>query len=198
MYELALFILDLAQNALSAGSSLIKIWVTDDTQRNRRCVMVADNGCGMRAEALARALDPFMTSKRRRRRVGLGLPFFKHLVESCDGSFRINSRPGRGTVVHGWLARDHVDQPPLGDLADMLLMLVVGNPAVDFRMSCAHDGERVVVDTRPVRAALGADARRLWQTPDLRAWFAGELGPVNGLLRDDAAPLTSQPRHHDP
>lgn len=182
MYELALFILDLAQNALTARASVVKIRVADTARDNRRSVTVIDNGCGMTPGVLATALDPFMTTKARRRRVGLGLPFFKQLVESCGGRFRIASRPGQGTLVHGWYLRDHVDQPPLGDLADMFLLLIVGNPEVDFRIACTAGDTRLAVDTRPVRQALGGEARALWQSPDVRRWFAGELAPVNTMF----------------
>ena len=65
-------------------------------------VTVADNGIGMSEEVITKAIDPFMTSKSsRKKKIGLGLPFFKQLIESCEGKFRIKSKCEIGTVVTG-------------------------------------------------------------------------------------------------
>jgi anti-sigma regulatory factor (Ser/Thr protein kinase) len=179
MYELALFVLDLAQNSLTAGATCVKIWLAEDAPANRLTVTVADNGCGMTPATLQCALDPFMTTKAaRRKKIGLGLPFFRQLVEDCQGAFRIRSRPGGGTVISGTYPLDNLDQPPLGVLADTLLALVSANPAVRFRFVRRRGGQCSVFDTRPVRAALGADADALWQTAEMMAWFRKELAPL--------------------
>jgi len=180
MYELALFILDLAQNSLSAGATVVKIWVIEDGLHNRMTVTVADNGCGMTRAVLERALDPFVTSKTARRKaIGLGLPFFRQLAEDCQGRFDIRSRPGVGTVITGRWPLDNVDQPPVGALGDTFLALVLANPGVDFRCVLRRANATRVFDTRPVRAALGADAAHLWQTPEVTAWFRAELMPFS-------------------
>jgi anti-sigma regulatory factor (Ser/Thr protein kinase) len=180
MYELALFILDLAQNSLSAGASVVKIWVLEDGTRNRMTVTVADNGCGMTSEVLKRALDPFMTSKAARRKsIGLGLPFFRQLAEDCQGRCDVRSRPGIGTVVTGTWPLDNLDQPQLGALGDTFLTLVAANPCADFRFVRRHADVVRVFDTRAVRAVLGVDAERLWQTPEMTAWFRTELTPFS-------------------
>lgn len=179
MYELALFMLDLAQNALTAGASCVKIWLDEDAARNRMTLTVADNGCGMTPETLARAVDPFMTTKAaRRKKVGLGLPFFRQLVEGCGGAFVIKSRPGCGTVVSGWYPLDNIDQPPVGAWADTLLCLIQAHPHVRFYCARRRDGHCHAFDTRPVRAALGPDADALWQSAELAAWFRKELAAL--------------------
>jgi hypothetical protein len=171
MYELSLFILDLAQNSLTAQASLVKIWLEESGNRNRLTVTVADNGCGMRPETCEQALDPFMTTKQRRRNIGLGLPFFKQLVEMCGGTFRIRSQPGIGTVVTGSFPLDNVDQPPMGDVDGTVFALAAGNPAVDFRYTRKTDASSRVFDTRPVRTVLGPNAETLWQTPEILDWM---------------------------
>jgi anti-sigma regulatory factor (Ser/Thr protein kinase) len=171
MYELSLFILDLAQNSLTAHASLVKIWLVESRNLNRLTVTVADNGCGMTPETCEKALDPFMTTKQRRRNIGLGLPFFKQLVEMCGGIFRIRSRPGIGTVVTGSFPLDNVDQPPPGDVAGTVFALAAGNPAIDFRYTRKTDAASHVFDTRSVRATLGPDAEALWQTPEVLDWM---------------------------
>jgi hypothetical protein len=172
MYELSLFILDLAQNSLTADAGLVKIWLIESREQNRLTVTVADNGCGMTPEILEKAVDPFMTTKEQRhKKIGLGLPFFKQLIEMCDGTFQIRSRAGIGTVTRGTFPLDNVDQPPIGKLDETIFSLVAGNPEVDFRYTWKKDGRTHVFDTRPVRAALGADALKLWQTPEILEWL---------------------------
>ena len=179
MYELSLFILDLAQNSLTAGASLVKLWLIESRAANRCTIIVADNGCGMTPEACARALSPFSTTKSSRsKKIGLGLPFFKQLVESCEGTFRIKSRPGIGTVIAGIYPLDNLDQPPLGNLADTLFALVLASPAVDIVMTRRDDQSARVFDTRPVRRELGAAAVELWQSGDMQAWFQSALDEV--------------------
>jgi len=176
MYELALFILDLAQNSLTAGATCVKIWLVEDAGARRLTVTVADNGCGMTPATVQCALDPFMTTKAaRRKKIGLGLPFFQQLVEDCQGSFRIKSRLQCGTVVTGSYPLDNLDQPPMGALAETLLALVCANPAVQFHFVRRRGAQCQVFDTRPVHAALGADAGALWQTAEMTAWFRKEL-----------------------
>ncbi len=72
MKEIALHIMDIAENGISAGASLIRILVNEDRQNNLLTVEIEDNGRGMSAEMLAQVTDPFITS-RTTRRVGLGL-----------------------------------------------------------------------------------------------------------------------------
>lgn len=176
MYELSAFILDLAQNSLTAGARLVKLWVVADQQANVLRVTIADNGSGMPAAMVDKALDPFVTSKAaRRKKIGLGLPLFRQLVESCCGTFRIRSRQGIGTVVSGVYPLDNVDQPVLGDMGGTMLALVAGNPRVDFRFVVRTPESDKTFDTRPVREALGPDAAALWQSPDMLKWFRQEL-----------------------
>jgi signal transduction histidine kinase len=63
----------------------------------RVVVSVADTGGGMDAEALARAFEPYFSTKVRG--TGLGLPIAKRNVELCGGSLDIASEFGRGTTV---------------------------------------------------------------------------------------------------
>lgn len=178
MYELSLFVLDLVQNALSAQAYYIKIWLTESATRNCIRVTVADNGHGMSAETLGRAMDPFMTTKKNRKRaVGLGLPLFQHLVESCGGGFRIRSKEGCGTVVTGWYPFDNVDQPPRGDMPQTIAALVTASPEVNLRYTYTTDTARCCLDTREMRHALGEDAQLLWQKPEVYAWCVEACTP---------------------
>ena len=64
-------------------------------------------------ELLARVEDPFTTS-RTERKVGMGIPFFKLACEQTGGTFKIESEPGKGTVLNFWFQHDHLDRPPMG------------------------------------------------------------------------------------
>ena len=75
MTELSLNVLDVAENSAKAGAALIQIAVAADPDADRLTISIADDGCGMTKEQLARVTDPFFTS-RTTRKVGLGVPFF--------------------------------------------------------------------------------------------------------------------------
>ena len=63
---------------------------------------VRDTGEGMDAETLARAAEPFFTTKPAGKGTGLGLSMAKGLAEQSGGAFAIESAPGRGTTVTLW------------------------------------------------------------------------------------------------
>ena len=76
MRELALHLMDIAENSVAAQSSGITIEVKEDSISDRLWMCVRDNGVGMDAEMVKRVTDPFVTS-RTTRKVGLGLPLLK-------------------------------------------------------------------------------------------------------------------------
>ncbi len=64
---------------------------------------VADAGVGMDAAMLARATEPFFTTKQAGSGTGLGLSMAKGFAEQSGGALRIDSAPGEGTRVTMWL-----------------------------------------------------------------------------------------------
>ncbi len=64
---------------------------------------VRDTGTGMDAATLARASEPFFTTKPVGKGTGLGLAMARGFAEQSGGALEIESAPGRGTTVRLWL-----------------------------------------------------------------------------------------------
>jgi two-component system sensor histidine kinase RegB len=62
-------------------------------------VQVADDGPGMSSDALARAGEPFFTTKDVGHGMGLGLYLSRAVVEQLGGTFELRSTTGVGTEV---------------------------------------------------------------------------------------------------
>ncbi len=64
---------------------------------------VADTGCGMSAEVMAKALDPFFTTKPAGQGTGLGLSMVYGFARQSRGHLEIASSVGEGTRIHLFL-----------------------------------------------------------------------------------------------
>lgn len=64
---------------------------------------VADDGAGMDATTLKRAVEPFFTTKAPGKGTGLGLSMARGFAEQSKGTLTIASEPERGTLVSLWL-----------------------------------------------------------------------------------------------
>ena len=75
-------------------------------------VAVADTGTGMNPAMLAKAVEPFFTTKPKGMGTGLGLSMVKGFAEQSGGAFTITSKPGGGTTVTLWLPQAEVEAAP--------------------------------------------------------------------------------------
>ncbi|MDD5369706.1 MAG: ATP-binding protein [Anaerolineaceae bacterium] len=154
MRELALHLLDIAENSISAGATTVQIRVVENTYLDRLSLSIVDNGKGMDTETVTQVTDPFFTS-RTTRKVGLGLPLLKEAAEACLGSMQITSIPGSGTTVQVEFQRSHIDRMPLGDLPSTYLTLLVTDPHIRWRFIYQVDDREFDFDSQPIMVALG-------------------------------------------
>jgi signal transduction histidine kinase/CheY-like chemotaxis protein len=126
-------VLNLVLNACDAGARTVRV----ELYREAGFVVVAvvDDGEGMSEEAMARALDPFYTT--RADGTGLGLPSVHGFASQAGGELRLVSTPGLGTRAE--LVLPSVDAPtPLpvdrvDDAPEVLKVLVVDDDRAVLR-----------------------------------------------------------------
>ena len=115
IHQLEMALLNLAVNARDAmeGGGTITISAEDrsvaagaipDLAAGRYVrLTVADQGSGMDAETLARAADPFFTTKGVGKGTGLGLSMIHGFTQQLGGALQMESATGVGTHAHIWL-----------------------------------------------------------------------------------------------
>jgi PAS domain S-box-containing protein len=112
--------LNLINNAAGAleGGGILELEAFLDTKRNRVCVVIRDNGHGIKKEDMERIFDPFFTTKPEGEGTGLGLFVSRGIVTKYEGTITCESytedRPERprGTTVT-------VILKPKGDVAEV-------------------------------------------------------------------------------
>lgn len=192
MRELSLNVMDIAQNSISAGASLITITVVEDQPGDTLSISVEDNGKGMSEETVKKVIDPFYTT-RTTRSVGLGVPLFKMEAEMTGGSFTIRSQLGVGTNLITVFRPSSVDMIPLGDINGTVQLLISCNPQLDFifhRVLLTDRGERreFALKTEELRQVLGEDVPL--DTPDVVLWIKEYLAEQTAELTQGALPET--------
>lgn len=147
------------------------------------CIAVADTGTGMDETTLARAAEPFFTTKELGKGTGLGLSSVFGLAKQSGGTIRVASQLGVGTTVELWLPKAR-SQPvkeaaPAATDAGAVsracnILLVDDDPMVaETTVNMLERlGHRVTV------ASSGRDALEL----------LGSLPPVDLVITDHAMP----------
>lgn len=153
MNDLSLHIIDIIQNSLTAGATLIKLTVNEDIKGDLLTIVIEDNGKGMTAQQVLSLEDPFFTS-RTTRRVGMGIPLFKQSAVQSSGDLWVLSEPGVGTKVTATFKHSHIDRPPLGDLANSFILMVSANPERDLLLKYIYNGSEYCFDTVEIKEIL--------------------------------------------
>ncbi len=101
--QLEMAILNLAVNARDAmpngGKLLIQVENVMTERREGVALTITDTGSGMNADTLARAFEPFFSTKGPGAGTGLGLAQVYGLARQSGGAATIESTPGQGTSV---------------------------------------------------------------------------------------------------
>ena len=152
MTTIALNILDIVQNSIRADASLINLSINESASSDILEIRIEDDGSGIPAEMLDTVTDPFTTS-RTTRKTGFGLALLKHHAELTGGKIDIKSSKGSGTVVTAEFRLSHIDIQPLGDVAGVMIILIAGNPGIDFLKGTVQE---IRGDCRPAEEHAGA------------------------------------------
>ena len=146
---------------------------------------VADHGQGMDAETLARAMEPFFTTKGIGKGTGLGLSMVHGLAEQSGGKLRIESEQHRGTTVELIL--------PAGKAADIPVAAPAPAPVVDVPTAGRHtvlivdDDDLVLDSTAAVIEDLGYTVLRADSGPAALNLLAARP-EIDVVVSDQAMP----------
>ncbi|WP_457092578.1 PAS domain-containing protein [Microvirga sp. P5_D2] len=153
--QLEMAILNLAVNARDAmpDGGQLTIAVAEESLRSRHRsqlppgryvrLSVSDTGVGMDGATLARAIEPFFSTKGIGKGTGLGLSMVHGLAAQLGGALTIQSKPGVGTSVELWLPVAAATPHDPGQRADVV--------------SLAEAGTAVLVDDEDIVRASTAD-----------------------------------------
>ncbi len=198
-----------ARDAMPSGGRLTvqtaNQWVDGATARQQELapghyvsLCVRDTGTGMTPDVIAKAFDPFYTTKPLGQGTGLGLSMIYGFVKQSGGQVRICSEVGQGTMVCLYLPRHEGDAetadaaPTMGGLPlagrGETVLVVDDEPTVRMLVT------EVLEDLgyAALEAADGPAGLRLLQSDarvDLLVTDVGLPGGMNGRQMADAARL---------
>ena len=179
MKELALNILDICNNSVEAGASLIEIIIDEAIEPGQMAITINDNGRGMDKQTLIGVENPWFTTRTTRRQ-GLGIPLFKQHAMMTGGSFKIDSTPGKGTTLRAVFISNSVDRQPMGDLAGTLLILAGNTEATRIVMRYVTLSGSWTFDSDEIKSLLGIDRiSGNTLTSSLRELIEHNIGELN-------------------
>ncbi len=159
--QLETALLNLAINARDAmpGGGVLTIAARNDVTvgdarlRPGRYVRLTlrDTGEGMDADTLARATEPFFTTKGTGKGTGLGLSMVHGMVEQLGGQLILHSTPGEGTTAELWLPA--AEQPAAA--ADSAALTPAIEQTQALTILAVDDDALVLANTRAMLEDLG-------------------------------------------
>ncbi len=95
-------IMNISQNALAALKTKFQgqegglFTISDKVEGNKYILTIADNGCGMSEETIAKIFEPYYTTKANG--TGLGMTMVYKIIKEFSGEIFVNSKEGEGTA----------------------------------------------------------------------------------------------------
>ena len=144
---------------------------------------VADQGEGMSPETLARAAEPFFTTKGVGKGTGLGLAMVQGLAAQSGGVLRLRSSVGAGAEVELWLPA--VSRPSVAAPHDPVV--AASPPSGPLTILAVEDDPLILTNLVAMLEDLGHKVIKASSGPDaLRA--LAETGPVDLMITDHSMP----------
>ncbi len=186
MQDLSLHILDITENSIAAGATLIEIMVDEDRHENLLTVVIQDNGSGLDQETLKKVLDPFFTTKESKK-VGLGVSMLAQATKEAEGNFDIESKKGKGTKITATFVYDHIDRKPLGNMVDTIITLIAtAGSRFDLVYKHRKNKKSFMLDTKKIKRDLQCDSLSDPEVLDhLRKEISRSLEEINAGSRND-------------
>ena len=207
--QLELAILNLAVNARDAmprGGSLRISAVAESVDGDGKIekgdyvrISVQDDGTGMDRDVLARAVEPFFSTKGIGKGTGLGLSMVHGLAAQLGGTLDLRSSPGSGTTADIWLpvaaeaaSSDDLLSPPLVRASRRATILLVDDEELvrtgtaDMLCDLGYDVLEATSGAEALRLLRGGDKPDLMITDYLMPGMNGvELIDEAGSLAPD-------------
>jgi nitrogen-specific signal transduction histidine kinase/CheY-like chemotaxis protein len=174
--QLEMAILNLSVNARDAmpgGGTLTIAATREEVRAGHRAklaparyvrVSVTDTGVGMDEATLARAVEPFFSTKGIGRGTGLGLSMVEGLAAQLGGALSIGSKPGEGTHIDLWLPAANAPESTRDEAAALQRSAATGTVLlVDDEDLVRASTSQMLADLGygVVEAASGEEALRL-------------------------------------
>lgn len=147
-------IIDIVENSVRAHADEVFIGITENKEEDFFSIKIKDNGKGMDKKMLKKAFDPFMTTKSNKK-VGLGLSLLQAAAKKCGGDMGVNSSPGQGTEIKANFIHAHIDRQPLGNIVETIVVLVTGNPEVEFIFLHKKNGKSIKWNSSRITKYVG-------------------------------------------
>jgi PAS domain S-box-containing protein len=146
-----------ASHAMPAGGRLLLAASAQPDDVGRWVLLtVTDTGTGMDAATLARAIDPFFTTKGLDGS-GLGLSMVNGFAEQSHGSMRLSSQLGIGTTVE---LRLPVAEAAAETLADPVAQTTLDRSAISGRILLVDDAADTLITTSAFLSKAGFEVVR--------------------------------------